>query len=159
MKNLLRKGNLGSTILIILIAVIASQSIYWLLMVPRLPNLSPDSTWPWWLAVLSPYGLASLFIGFRLKGFFEIPIAGIVAALSFDIGRLLFLWISGKPPGHDLWWTEVLTVESLIERIPFVVFIGLIFSLAIALGFVLHLISARLDSRSGSVKLPSLSDR
>lgn len=119
----------------VLFAAVASELLYWYLLVPRLPHFSRVPL-PWWIAVFSPYGVTSLLIGFFTRSASMLPLHAVVAACVSILGRLGILRLMGRPPAHDMRWEDMLQHTELIFFPEGILFLAVIFGFVLFCGIL-----------------------
>jgi len=122
------------TVVLVLCATVASEFIYWHMLVPRLPHFLRVPIL-WWIAVFTPFGVASLFIGSFITSPRFILVHGIVASFVAIGGRIIFLFASGRPPGHDVSWQDMVNPSQFQLTLISLVVLAILFSVAISAGY------------------------
>lgn len=143
----MQKKLLVITILTVLAASVASECTYWYIMVPRLSQ-SLDAPNPWWIAVLLPFGLASLIIGWLIKTLRLVPLHSTIASVTAIVSRLAFLELTGRPPAHDAAWVDLLEPAELIWWVPGILIVALVFAIGICCGYGLRSFLLRTRTRA-----------
>jgi hypothetical protein len=119
-----------STILLFMVATLLSEAIYWYFLVPRLSDYVKVPFLEWSI-VFSPFLVASIFIAYLLHTWKSIPLHAVIASGVAITTRWLFLYFTGRPPGHDFNWSDLLSGEQFLSSILSVFIIMFIFSAVI----------------------------
>lgn len=133
------------TILVVACAAILSSFIYWYVLVPQLPRYLRVPV-IWWVGIYAPFGCAALCLGFYIQQMRHIPFYGAVAALTVNGVDLVITLVSGRPPGHDMAWVDMLDPFQVLLALVFLIIQVMLFSMVMYSGYLSRMVVRRVSA-------------